>query len=144
MTEKLSQNPREGEGGGSSLDQFSAPLAPGEGTSGRLLPPRSSFATASEPRGVPEDLPRLGVLASGSGTILRAVLESGLDVAAVVVDRDCPAVQIAVGAGVAVEVVERETFGPEFDRMAYTGRIVEALKRHQIDVVAMAGFGTVL
>jgi len=28
--------------------------------------------------------------------------------------------------------------------VAYTGRVVEALKRHQIDVIAMAGFGTVL
>jgi phosphoribosylglycinamide formyltransferase-1 len=28
--------------------------------------------------------------------------------------------------------------------VAYTHRLVDALKRHQIDVVAMAGFGTVL
>jgi phosphoribosylglycinamide formyltransferase-1 len=84
------------------------------------------------------------VLASGSGTILKAILESGLAVSAVLVDRSCAAVEIASDGGVSVEIVERETFGPEFDRVAYTGRIVEALKRHQIDVVAMAGFGTVL
>lgn len=86
----------------------------------------------------------MGVLASGSGTILRAILDSGLDVAAVIVDRPCLAMDIAEGQKVAVEAVERETFGPDFDRVAYTGRVVEALKRHQIDVVAMAGFGTVL
>jgi phosphoribosylglycinamide formyltransferase-1 len=91
-----------------------------------------------------EGSPRLGVLASGSGTVLRAILDSGLRVSAVIVDRPCPAVQIAGDADVAVEIVERESFGPEFDRVAYTGRVVEALKRHQIDVVAMAGFGTVL
>jgi phosphoribosylglycinamide formyltransferase-1 len=84
------------------------------------------------------------VLASGSGTILRSILDSGLAVAAVIVDRPCAAVDIASAAGVPAEVVERETFGPGFDRVAYTGRVVEALKRHQIDVVAMAGFGTVL
>jgi len=45
---------------------------------------------------------------------------------------------------VQTEVVERESYGDDFDRVAYTHRVVEALKRHQIDVVAMAGFGTVL
>ena len=40
--------------------------------------------------------------------------------------------------------MERESYGPDFDRTAYTHRIVESLKRHRIDVVAMAGFGTVL
>jgi phosphoribosylglycinamide formyltransferase-1 len=91
-----------------------------------------------------EQTPRLGVLASGSGTILAAILESGLAVSAVILDRPCRAAELARGAGVELEVVERETFGREFDRSAYTNRVVDALKRHQIDVVAMAGFGTVL
>lgn len=88
--------------------------------------------------------PRLGVLASGTGSVLSAILDSGLDVVAVIADRACRAVDLADAAGVPGEVVERETFGPEFDRVAYTHRVVEALKRHQVDVVAMAGFGTVL
>ena len=88
---------------------------------------------------------RLGVLASGAGSILGAMIESGLTVAAVVVDRPCPAVELAERSGVAaIEVVERESYGPDFDRAAYTHRVVDALKRHRIDVVAMAGFGTVL
>ncbi len=88
---------------------------------------------------------RLGVLASGTGTVLASIIDSGLAVEAVVVDRPCPAVQLAEAAGVpAVEVVERDSFGAGFDRHAYTHRVVEALKRHRIDVVAMAGFGTVL
>jgi phosphoribosylglycinamide formyltransferase-1 len=87
---------------------------------------------------------RLGILASGSGTILEAIIDSGLQVAVTLADRPCRALQVAYAAGIPTEVVERETFGPEFDRMAYTERIVDALKRHEVDVVAMAGFGTVL
>ena len=88
---------------------------------------------------------RLGVLASGTGTILGAIIDSGLRVDAVILDRPCPAAELAEKAGVpVVEVVERESYGAEFDRVAYTHRVVDALKRHRIDVVAMAGFGTVL
>jgi phosphoribosylglycinamide formyltransferase 1 len=87
---------------------------------------------------------RLGVLASGAGTILGAMLDAGLPVRAVILDRQCPAAELAGRAGVVFEIVERESYRPDFDRTAYTHRIVEALKRHQIEVVAMAGFGTVL
>jgi phosphoribosylglycinamide formyltransferase-1 len=87
---------------------------------------------------------RLGVLASGSGTILQAFLDAGIPVALVLVDRRCAAVDRAEAAGVPVEVVERESFGADFDRAAYTHRVVDALKRHEIDLVAMAGFGTIL
>lgn len=88
---------------------------------------------------------RLGVLASGTGTILEAIIDSGLAVDAVISDRPCRAVQLAQEAGVpVVEVVERESYGSEFDRVAYTHRVVDALKRHRVDVIAMAGFGTVL
>jgi len=84
------------------------------------------------------------VLASGSGTILAAILDSGLAVSAVILDRSCAAADVAREAGVEVDVVERESFGHDFDRVAYTNRVIDALKRHQIDVIAMAGFGTVL
>jgi phosphoribosylglycinamide formyltransferase 1 len=87
---------------------------------------------------------RLGVLASGTGTILQALLDAGLPVSVVVVDRSCGATARAEAAGVPVEVVERTSFGPDFDRVAYTHRVVDALKRHEVDLVAMAGFGTIL
>jgi phosphoribosylglycinamide formyltransferase 1 len=87
---------------------------------------------------------KLGVLASGSGTILEAILESGLPVMAVIVDRPCRALEVAAAAGLDAELVERESYGTDFDRVAYTHRVVDALKRHEIDVVAMAGFGTIL
>jgi phosphoribosylglycinamide formyltransferase 1 len=84
------------------------------------------------------------VLASGSGTIFEAILEAGLPVAVVVVDRPCRAIEIAEGAGVPVELVERVDFGPTFDRLAYTHDVVDALQRHDVEVVAMAGYGTIL
>jgi len=87
---------------------------------------------------------RLGILASGSGTILQALLDEGLPVAVVVVDRACGATARAEAASVPVELVERESFGSDFDRFAYTERVVDVLKRHEVDLVAMAGFMTIL
>ena len=87
---------------------------------------------------------RIGVLASGSGTILDAMLERGLPVFVVVVDRPCGAVEVADRAGVDARVVEREDFGPDFDRVAYSKQIVDVLHEAEVDLVAMAGFGTIL
>ena len=84
------------------------------------------------------------MLASGSGTILQALLDSGLSVDVVVVDRTCAATDRAGAAGVPVEFVARESFGRDFDRLAYTHRVVDALRRHDVDLVAMAGFMTIL
>ncbi len=86
----------------------------------------------------------MAVLASGSGTILGAMLDQNLPVAVVLADRPCGALAIAEGAGVAVELVERASYGPDFDRVAYTHEVIDALARHQIDLIAMAGFGTIL
>jgi phosphoribosylglycinamide formyltransferase-1 len=87
---------------------------------------------------------RIGVLASGSGTILQAILEHGIDVAVVVVDRPCGATDVARQAGVAVEEVARWSFGPDFDRLDYTHRLVDVLEAHGVELVVMAGFGTIL
>jgi phosphoribosylglycinamide formyltransferase-1 len=87
---------------------------------------------------------RIAVLASGSGTILRSMLDAHLPITVVVADRPCGALGIADEAGVATELVERTTFGASFDRVAYTHEVLDALARHQVDLVAMAGFGTIL
>lgn len=87
---------------------------------------------------------RVGVLASGSGTILDAMLERSLPIVAVVVDRPCGATEVAARAGLDAVVVEREDFGDTFDRAAYTKRVVAALDEADVDLVAMAGFGTIL
>jgi phosphoribosylglycinamide formyltransferase-1 len=87
---------------------------------------------------------RVGVLASGSGTILQAMLDRRLPVVIVLTDRPCAALDVARAAGVEAEVVERTDFGPTFDRVAYTKEVVAALETHDVDLVAIAGFGTIL
>jgi phosphoribosylglycinamide formyltransferase 1 len=87
---------------------------------------------------------RVGVLASGSGTILEALLGRSLPIVAVIADRPCGALEIARTHGVAAQLVERTDFGPTFDRVAFTHDIVDALHGHDVDLVAIAGFGTIL
>ncbi len=87
---------------------------------------------------------RVGALASGSGTVLDAVLAAGVPVAVVVVDRPCRATEVADRHRVSVELVERGPLGPSFDRLAFTERVVDALARHDVELVAMAGFMTIL
>ena len=87
---------------------------------------------------------RVGVLASGSGTILGALLQRQLPIVVVVADRPCGALDIARENGVTAELVARTEFGAAFDRVAYTHDIVDVLQRHDVDLVAIAGFGTIL
>jgi phosphoribosylglycinamide formyltransferase-1 len=87
------------------------------------------------------------VLISGTGTILEALVADGLPVVVVVADRPCAGLDIATDAGAAVELVDRRGFGgfgDGFERDAFTVGVVEALQRHDVDLVVMAGFGTVL
>jgi phosphoribosylglycinamide formyltransferase 1 len=88
--------------------------------------------------------PGLAVLASGSGTLLEAILVRGLRPAVVIADRPCRAVEVASAAGVAAAMVERTSFGAAFDRAAYTEEVVRVLKDAGVGTVAMAGFMTVL
>jgi len=84
---------------------------------------------------------RIGVLASGGGTNLRAILEADLTVVVLVVDRPCGATEVAEEFGVPVELVERPK---PFDRLEFTHRVVDALERRGVELVAMAGFMTIL
>ena len=86
---------------------------------------------------------RVGVLASGTGSILDAIVAADIPVVAVIADRRCVALERASAHHLATELVERTSFGDDFDRAAYTHRLVDALKRHDVEVVVMAGFGTV-
>src|SRR5918995_5380903 len=83
---------------------------------------------------------RIAVLASGSGTLLYAILSDALSVAVVVADRPCRALQIAVEQGVPAELVERTEWGDAFDRAAYTERLVKGLHAPDLDLAAMACF----
>ena len=66
------------------------------------------------------------MLASGSGTILRAMLDAELPIAVVLVDRPCGALAVAESGGVPVEVIARSSYGADFDRVAYTHEVVDA------------------
>jgi phosphoribosylglycinamide formyltransferase-1 len=54
---------------------------------------------------------------------------------------------VAARAGVANALVDRREFGgfgDRFDRLAYTLALTETLRAAEVDLVAMAGFGTVV
>ena len=87
---------------------------------------------------------RLAVLASGSGTLLDAMAGAGLPIDLVMVDRACVVQDVAARHGIRCELVERTDFSDAFDRDAFTKEVVATLERHGIDLVAMAGWGTIL
>jgi len=87
---------------------------------------------------------RVAVLASGSGTILEAALNEDVPVEVVVVDRPCAATAIADRHGVPFELVERTSYGADFDRDGYTREVVDVLRKFDIELVVMAGYGTIL
>jgi phosphoribosylglycinamide formyltransferase 1 len=88
---------------------------------------------------------RIAVLASGSGTLLEAILaDLGNQIVLVVSDRPCRALDVAAEHGTPAELVERTDWGRSFDRDAYTERLVKVLQAQAVDLVVMAGFGTVV
>ncbi|HUI05271.1 MAG TPA: phosphoribosylglycinamide formyltransferase [Acidimicrobiales bacterium] len=89
----------------------------------------------------------MAVLVSGTGTILDAMLAEQLPVVVVLADRPCRALDTAAAAGIPTVLVDRAGWGgfaPGFDRPGFTDRVVAALEHHDVGLVAMAGFGTVL
>jgi phosphoribosylglycinamide formyltransferase-1 len=86
-------------------------------------------------------------LVSGSGTILEAMVRAGNDVALVASDRPCRGLDVAFAAGIETLLVSREEFGgfaKSFDREGFTDELTDALQGRDIDLVAMAGFGTIV
>ncbi len=83
------------------------------------------------------------MLASGSGTLLEAILADGIPVELVVADRPSRAIEVAAARGVEGVLVERGSYGADFDRLGYTKQVVDVLQGAGIDLVVMAGFGTV-
>jgi phosphoribosylglycinamide formyltransferase 1 len=87
---------------------------------------------------------RLGVLVSGSGTNLQAVLDAiaqgRLDAKVAVVLSNVPGVKAldrARTAGVEGIVIDHKGFS---DRPSYDAAVVEALRARQVEIVVLAGF----
>ena len=83
------------------------------------------------------------MLVSGTGSILDAMVAEGVPIQLVVADRACAALERATAAGIEPLLVARDGFGPNFDREAYSSEMVARLAEHHIDLIAMAGFGTI-
>ena len=90
---------------------------------------------------------RVAVLVSGAGTILESLLAHGVPVALVAAVRPCRGLEVAAAAGVTTVLVDRADFGgygASFDRVAYSDALRDVLTGHAVELVAMAGFGTVV
>lgn len=88
---------------------------------------------------------RVGVLASGSGSNFQALVDalnvegSEARVAVLVCNvAEARVVERAKSAGVPVELLDHKPFGK--DRAAYDAAIVAVLRKHQVDLVCLAGF----
>lgn len=87
----------------------------------------------------------LAVLVSGTGSILQAIIDYPIKVELVLADRDCLAADIAYNAGIWTGHVYRKDFDPiESNRIKFSAEILNYIREHDCDVVAMAGFMTVL
>lgn len=87
---------------------------------------------------------KLGVLASGSGTNLQAIIDAAAagtldaDVAVVIANvPDAGALARARAAGLAAEVVEHTRYK---DRRTFDAALVEALRARAVELVVLAGF----
>lgn len=91
---------------------------------------------------------RVGVLVSGRGTNLQALIDAAArgelapaEIAAVISNRPgVEALDRAARAGVAAEVIEHRGLARE----AFEDRLLEALDRHRVEAVVLAGFMRVL
>jgi phosphoribosylglycinamide formyltransferase-1 len=75
------------------------------------------------------------------------MFDADLPVTTVISDRPCAALALARTHGAADELIDRQGyggFGPDFDRAGFTATVTATLVAHQVDLVAMAGFGTVM
>jgi phosphoribosylglycinamide formyltransferase-1 len=91
---------------------------------------------------------RVGVLASGRGSNLQALLDATRGpgfparVAVVIADRErAGALQRAASAGVPAVFVDPKAYG---DREAYDAALLAGLERHRVDLVCLAGFMRIL
>ncbi|HEY4871803.1 MAG TPA: phosphoribosylglycinamide formyltransferase [Candidatus Dormibacteraeota bacterium] len=90
---------------------------------------------------------RVGVLVSGRGSNLQALIEAGKDpmyparVVMVCANRDCAALELAKKAGVSREVFRLANFA---DRKARDLAMAKTLRTHDVELVVCAGYDAIL
>ena len=90
---------------------------------------------------------RVGVLVSGRGSNLQALLEAAKDplyparVVMVCANRDCPALEVAKKAGISRQVFRLGAFP---DRKARDWEMVRVLRQHGVELVVCAGYDAIL
>jgi phosphoribosylglycinamide formyltransferase-1 len=90
---------------------------------------------------------RVGVLVSGRGSNLQALIESGKDpmyparVVMVCANRDCAALELAKKAGISREVFRLANFP---DRKARDLAMAKMLQTHDVELVVCAGYDAIL
>lgn len=100
-----------------------------------------------EPLRVPPSAPaRLVVLASGTGSLLRSLIDAAAGdyparVVAVGADRNCPATEIAAAASVPSFTVR---LGDHPDRSGWDAAMTDATAAHSPDLIVSAGFMKIL
>ncbi len=87
---------------------------------------------------------KIAVFASGQGSLLEAIIDSGVKIDLVLTDRPCRAISIAEKNGIKTELYERKNFTKSFNREAYSKGVLKIISECNIDIIAMAGFMTIL
>jgi phosphoribosylglycinamide formyltransferase-1 len=90
---------------------------------------------------------RVGVLVSGRGSNLQALIEAAKDpmyparVVMVCSNRDCPALELAKKAGISREIFRLANFP---DRKARDVAMAKTLRTHDVELVVCAGYDAIL
>ncbi len=93
---------------------------------------------------------RLAILVSGTGSILESFISKALVPQLVLADRPCRGLDLASAKDIPTVLLDRsrfsiDKFGTEkFDRNSFSDAVLTELERARIDLVALAGFGTIL
>jgi phosphoribosylglycinamide formyltransferase-1 len=86
---------------------------------------------------------RIVILASGSGSLLQALIDAQeihqADLVGLITDRDCKAISRAAQAGIPAQIVELNA-----DRESWNQEIVKVLKNLKPDLIVSAGFMRIL
>ncbi|WP_276962947.1 phosphoribosylglycinamide formyltransferase [Ferrimicrobium acidiphilum] len=90
---------------------------------------------------------RVAVLVSGVGSIMEAIRDRGVTPELVLADRPCRGLAVAESLGIATALVDREGFmdaNRTLYRERYSDAVLATLQDAKVELVALAGFGTIL